>query len=296
MLTEELPLYLRTNKEGYRFLSNLYFSVFRQEEKETCVDFSRCIDIDANLFAAFGAILDRLMADLKCSIRIVSPKNENLAQKMVKTRFSGCWGENTEPGAHEEYVRYDCFNNASSVHFKEYIRGELLNKQKFPKHTELVGNEIIENIFEIYVNAITHGETNFVYICGEYKKFEDVLEMSVVNFGRTIPRNVNGFLLRRGQKQKSPCEAIEWAFERGNTTKEETGGLGLALLKEFIGMNEGDIQLVSGAGMMEYKDGQLMPTPLDFEFPGTIVKMKFNFADPKRYFMKSEKVDMDNIL
>ena len=121
--------------------------------------------------------------------------------------------------------------------------------------------------------------------------------MAIVDLGRTIATNVNTYLYRKEQlPPMSDCDAIRWAFVKGNTTKENPGGLGLSLLQEFVKLNEGSLHMVSASGFIEYSNNQFRSHPLDKQFPGTIVNIKFNFNDPKNYWMSSEKPDLNNLL
>ncbi|WP_147473867.1 hypothetical protein [Chryseobacterium nematophagum] len=49
-------------------------------------------------------------------------------------------------------------------------------------------------------------------------------------------------------------EAIVWAMKMGNTTKtgSNPGGLGLAVIFEFIEKNKGKIQVISADGFYEF--------------------------------------------
>ena len=183
------------------------------------------------------------------------------------------------------------------VKFKKYIDSELIHKQKFPAHTDLVGDKMVESICEIYANAIMHGKSDYVYACGEYQEDDKILNMTIVDCGETVAKNVNSFFEGKGKPQVSSAEAIEWAFVSGNTTKTDTGGLGLAILKEFIDQNQGSLQMISDTGMLELNNGMVKQESLNNSFPGTIVNMKFNFADSKKYFMAYEKnTDFNDLL
>ena len=115
--------------------------------------------------------------------------------------------------------------------------------------------------------------------------------MTIVDCGVTVPQNVNNYLKSNSGLPLSDCDAIKWAFKKGNTTKDIPGGLGLAILKDFIKMNNGSIQMISGNGMIEIHGDEVEHFLLKTEFPGTIVNMKFNFDDDKNYFMTSERKD-----
>ena len=284
MITREIPILLQTNQEGYNFISELYHTMSEQDDKNLLIDFSKCKFADGNLASALGAILDKLLAK-GFTIKLLTPPVKQVRKVFSRNHFFRAWEVKTLTEERENYIDYRKFPSNDSASFKVYIDEGLIHKQKFPKHTELAAQHIIESIYEIYANAAMHGQTSHVYSCGEYKEDSHTLEMTIVDCGITIPINVSNFL----QDSISDCDAIKWAFKEGNTTKNNTGGLGLAILKDFIKMNKGAIQVVSGRGMIEIQGDNVEQFLLNKGFPGTIVNMKFNFDDNKNYFMKSER-------
>ena len=93
-----------------------------------------------------------------------------------------------------------------------------------------------------------------------------------------------------------PGEAIDWATSSNNTTKRGTvpGGLGLKLLREFIDLNGGSIQIVSDAGYWLRQDGKTRTVRLDSAFDGTVVSLEIDTADTRSYELTSES-DMGDI-
>ena len=295
-----VPDTLQSDVEGYTFLASILPIVNQNLSKEDdlIVDFSRCSTLNGNLSAALGALLDKSLPLVK-NVFITRPMNKTVNRTLARNHFFRAWQVETQIEEKENYVEYGKFrSDISAFQFKRYIQEGLINKQKFPQHTNLAGERIVESIFEIYVNAATHGDTDFVYSCGEYISDKHILEMTIVDCGRTIPGNVNDYLARKKLNGIGDCEAIEWAFISGNTTKSQTGGLGLAIIKEFIELNQGSIQVVSGFGFIEYREGSVERASLQIPFPGTIVNMKFNFDDNKKYYMKSEiqQIDKNDLL
>ena len=151
---------------------------------------------------------------------------------------------------------------------------------------------------EIFVNAVSHGGSSHVYSCGEYDetKTPPSLNMTIVDRGHTIPYRVNEFLIRRNRHPMTPCQAIHWALKDGNTTKDIPGGLGLSTLLDFLRINRGAMQIVSGVGMVEFRNDQLIDYLLSKSFDGTIVNMEFNFDDNNNYRLADEQVDFTNLL
>ena len=108
-----------------------------------------------------------------------------------------------------------------------------------------------------------------------------------------MKQNVSAF---KNQDVNS-ADAIEWAMLKGNTTKtgDTSGGLGLAVIFEFIKLNRGKIQVISSDGFYEYKNGNITKHKLGSIFEGTIVNLKFNLNDPNHYSLSNEDNLFENI-
>jgi len=66
------------------------------------------------------------------------------------------------------------------------------------------------------------------------------------------------------------------------------------VLKEFIAMNKGKMQIVSGDGFYQFNaDGELVHL-FNADFPGTIVNLQFRTDDINNYRLKSE-IDINEI-
>lgn len=292
----KIPHKLKADLEGFGFLASFFPEVNKEvtKEKDLFVDFSDCTYIDGNLAAVLGALLDKSVPISK-TVMIGIPRNKTVKKVLARNHFLRAWSVGTNVEERENYVEYARFkSDVSAIEFKSYIQDGLIKKQKFPKHTDLAGEKIVESIYEIYANAVTHGGTDYVYSCGEYMEETHRLDMTIIDCGQTIPGNVNDFLAKKNQPTIGDCEAIEWAFVSGNTTKNQAGGLGLAIIKDFIALNKGSIQVVSGRGFIEYRGDQVERFLLNTPFGGTIVNMKFNFDDNNKYYMTSECQPFDN--
>ncbi len=289
-----IPKHVSTDSTGYECLSALYYEALNQEDKEIKYNFDKCKIFDANLSAVLGALFDALTSAGK-KVYLTTPKNETVKHTLARNNFFRSFQPEQPIDETDDYVNYMKFSASDSELFKEYIEKELFKKTKFPKHTEKAGKQIKTSIYEIFVNATTHGKCDFVYGCGEYKpdKRPPVLDMTIVDCGQTIYKEVNNFF---GKEEHSPCSAIKWAMQEGNTTKKDTGGLGLSELHTFISLNKGALQIVSDCGMVEFRNGVWSEKPLSVPFPGTIVNMKFNFNDNKIYYIATENIDINNLL
>lgn len=94
------------------------------------------------------------------------------------------------------------------------------------------------------------------------------------------------------------CSAIKWAMIDGNTTKKGvSGGLGLALLKEFISQNNGKIQIISGDAFYEFSHQKEVIQKLDYYFDGAVISMTFKTDDMRTYTFANEleRIDINEL-
>lgn len=288
--------YVAADKTGYEFLSELYDSMCKTQSEDIYVDFTRCKEFDANLSAVMGAFLDKLTEDGH-NIFLKSPKSPGVKRALSRNKFFRAFDIETKYEDRENYIEYRRFGVSDTQAFKEYIDVELIRKERFPSCSDKAKLKIIESIYEIFANAVSHSGCNQVYCCGEVhtRKGRTMLDITFVNLGRSVVENVNNYLKSKGKAPMNSCKTLEWAFIEGNTTKQVPGGLGLAILKQFISMNEGTIQMISGDAMLEINGNVSTDTNLDKWFPGTIVTVEFNCDDDKTYMMTDEVPDKDNL-
>ena len=277
-------------------LHSVYNEIMTSEHNDVEVNFVPCTYFEANLGSVLGSLLDKALLQGK-TIWVKPPTKPGVRRSLSRIGFLSAFDVLTSTQDRETFIPYTRFPLSESQRFKKYIEDYLIQKQQFPHHTKRAGNYILESIFEVFANALTHGNCSHVYCCGEYhpNKNPAVLDMTIVDCGQTIVGNVNKFIAKRGEEGKSPVEAIEWAFAEGHTTKDVPGGIGLWQLQEFIKLNSGSLQIVSDKGMVEFQKGTRHSIEMKQAFPGTIVNMAFNFNDDKIYRMSNE-ININDLL
>ena len=294
----EFPISQRVSadKEGYDFLSALYRDITNADCSEIVVDFKLCKGFEANLSAVLGAIFNK-QKDNGRAVFLRKPESPGVRRALSRNKFFKAFDLNTNNEDRENYIEYRRFSADDTQSFKEYIDSELVQKKRFPNCTERAKEKIKESICEIFANAIDHSGCRDFYCCGEVhpREGKNMLDMTFVNLGTSIVENVNNYLKSKQASVMTSCETLEWAFVEGNTTKQIPGGLGLAILKQFIKMNEGTIQMISGDAMIEIYGDTATDTKLDLWFPGTIVTVEFNGDDNKTYLMTDELSDKNNL-
>jgi hypothetical protein len=86
------------------------------------------------------------------------------------------------------------------------------------------------------------------------------------------------------------AECIDWAVQKGNSTRprNEPSGLGLHLLRQFLSLNQGVFQIVSGNGYYgQHANNQPTICTLKSSIKGTLVNIRVVF-DNDLYQLKGE--------
>lgn len=245
----------------------------------------------ANMSAALGAVLDKFTANLNdIHFDYLSPQIETI---LLKNDFLTYFGKQRAVDVNNTTIKFQKLKPTDGKYFKNYVIEELIEGHiaDLPQMSKGVKEKIVEAIYEIFVNAQIHSETKFIYTCGQFFPNKSKIEFTIVDTGIGFREKIN----RRFGSNLRATQAIKWAVEEKKTTKEGiSGGLGLAVLREFVNVNKGKMQIVSNEGFYQFdSDGETLKE-FEGEFPGTIVNLQFRTDDNNNYSLKSE-IDINDI-
>lgn len=286
-MTEKIlsvPASLKSDFEGYDFLTSLC-KVKSVIEKTITFDFDRTDWLDAHCCSPLAAIIFQLLDKGKI-IRFINIR-PHIKDILKRNNFSHHFmGTNFYTLDQSSIISCSKFYLKDTSNFQLHVDKDLLSKPGFPKISLELRKKINKSILEIFNNAHIHGHCDCVYTCGQYYPHSESLHFTISDMGQTIRKNVNGFLTAK----KTGAQSIEWAVEEGNTTKTGMipGGLGISLIRDFLKLNEGGIEIVSSNGYWHEEKGQAYSETLKSNFLGTIVNLKFNLADKNIYILASE--------
>ena len=278
---------IRHNLEGFAALALLHAQTEQCGLEDVKIDMAKTAWFDADMCAAFGAILYRLGDNLN-AVNLINlhPSVESI---LSKNGFLSHYGRTKIPDQWGTTVFYERFDVEADRYFSNYIEREFIRRSEMPEMSPGLLKKFRESVFEIFSNAVLHSRSELgIFSCGQFFPRKDKIDFTVADLGVGIRKNVCDHI----QKDLSPVDAIIWAAEEPNTTKRGVpGGLGLTLLSEFIDLNGGRIQIVSDAGYWQRKDKRTCTSPLDHPFPGTVVSVEINTADRSSYRLTSEPED-----
>lgn len=274
---------IHNDLEGYNQLVKLY-----EEHKDDIfekIDIELQVWFDANLSALLGGILDKIKNDGLNDINFIYIKND-IQTILQKNGFLSFYGYPKVYDTNHTTIEYKKLKPSDTRYFNQYLEDELLNRTEFPNMSEAVHDKISESIQEMFINATIHSETEFIYTCGQFFPRDHKLNFTIVDTGIGFARRIK----KDFDMEITSSDAIKWAMVEGHTTKQNvSGGLGLALLKEFITLNKGKIQIISGDAFYELHDNSEKIQKLDRYYDGSVISMTFKTDDSKTYRFVSEE-------
>ena len=139
-------------------------------------------------------------------------------------------------------------------------------------------------IGEIVSNSYNHSAQERVFLMYDvlYEENSFTLCVNIIDYGKTIIENVHDYFLRkRVSKNIDPKEALSWAIQKGNTTREGSEGYGLPTLIEYLQKVNGELCIFSGNAYYMLKSDGFQITDMSRGYlSGTNVTFKiklFNF-------------------
>jgi anti-sigma regulatory factor (Ser/Thr protein kinase) len=243
----------------------------------------------ANMCSALGGLFDKLSANFNdIKIEHIDPAIETILQK---NEFLSYFGHQRIEDNFRTTIKFLKLKTTDGKFFNEYVVNDLLSRNEFPHISHMVKEKMAESIYEMFVNAQIHSETEYIYTCGQFYPRDNKIEFTITDTGIGFKNKIN----RRFGSNLDSATAIRWATQDKHTTKEGiSGGIGLALLKEFILKNKGKMQIISDDGFYQLDHTGEQSSLFVGSFPGTIVNLQFKTDDTSSYHLISE-VDLNDI-
>lgn len=277
---------IQSTQQGFASLAALAANLNSYLFDTVEVDLSACTWFDANMSAPLGVVFAHAVDNLN-TIKLRGLR-QGVETILSKNRFLAGFGFPECEDTHGTTIPYRRFTASDDRYFAAYLNRYLRGKD-LPIMSDALSERFKNSILEVFVNAAMHSESKLgVFACGQYFPQRHHLDFCVADAGIGFRRKIYKEL---GSKLKMNSDkAIEWALQEGNTTRKGKvpGGLGLKLIKEFIALNKGRIQIVSDRGYWEFSPRGETLTRIGTPFPGTVINIEINTADTSSYRLRSE--------
>lgn len=276
---------IRSDKLGFNQIAKLAKDTSELFLNDVELDFSSCSFFEANMAAPFYVLIRSLFEAINNVVLInLSIKTKNILRK---NHFLKLFGEDSLVDTKQTTIPFRIFKLNSEQHFNDYL-GNYMRGRGIPTMSSALTKKFLQSLLEIFTNASIHSDSQWgIFACGQFFPTKKRMDFTIVDAGIGFVGNVRRFTQRHDM---SSSEAISWALDEGRSTKEQgyPGGLGLKLIKDFICLNKGKLQIVSRFGYCEIANGKLDVSEMKYDFPGTCVNIEINTEDTSSYCLKSE--------
>jgi hypothetical protein len=252
-------------------------------------DFSHCRFIRPNAVAFIGGLV-KVIEDRNGTARILwDSMKPNVRSNLIENGFRSTFGgQSPGPPGHSVPYRHDLVLKRDDL--VDYLKSKWLGRN-WVWVSDRLQDAIVGKLWEIYANAFDHGRSHVgIFSCGQHFPKRKELHLTVLDFGIGIPENVRSHL-RKNDIAASQC--MHWASLEGNTTKPKDmapGGVGLALLRDFVKINDGRLEIYSHDGYLRFEKDRELFQSLQHYFKGTLVHIALK-CDESLYLLASEKVE-----
>ncbi len=281
---------IQHNEDGFEALVRLFSKTEECLFDDIEIDMGGAGWFDADMCAPFGALLYKLSDRINTvELTKIPPA---VTQILSKNGFLSNYGREKLPDTFGTTIPYMRFDAKDDRYFAGYIEDEFVRRSEMPRMSRGLTKKFRESVFEIFSNAVIHSQTKLgIFSCGQYFPKRNRLDFAVADLGIGIRQNV----LDNTDLDLKAHEAIAWATDGQNTTKrgQIPGGLGLKLLREFISLNGGRIQIVSDSGYWALERDKVTMREIKYKFPGTVVSIEIDTADKRSYKLSSEISEKD---
>lgn len=254
------------------------------------LDLSSCSFFEANMSAPLYAVIAQLRDDLNDVSIVNVPSGVNTILR--KNKFLTVFNLPELMDTNQTTLPFKIFKLNAGDQFNDYL-GAYMNGRGIPAMSEALTKRFRQSLFEIFLNSTIHSESKSgVFVCGQFFPLKHQLDFTIADAGVGIRENVRRYT---GNEKLNSCKAIEWAMTEGNTTKtgNQPGGLGLKLIKDFVQLNKGKLQIVSRYGYYEFSANGESIQKMNHDFPGTCINIEINTEDTSSYCLKSELTSED---
>lgn len=276
---------IRNTSTGFDAVASIFMQTKELHLDHLELDFSECSFFEANMAAPLYAVLARAYDRLNA----VSLKNMSSGVERIlrKNHFLSRFGFSEKHDVYQTTLPFKIFKLGAAEQFADYLESYMQGRG-IPEMSPGLTKKFRQSLFEIFQNAALHSRSEYgIFACGQFFPAKNRVDFTIADAGIGIRQNVRRYLKNN---RISSCQAIEWALQEGHTTKtgNQPGGLGLKLIKEFIRLNQGRVQIVSRHGFYEYSHDDEYIDKMDHDFPGTCANIEINTDDPCIYSLSSE--------
>lgn len=163
----------------------------------------------------------------------------------------------------------------------QYIETAILRSKNMPAMSPALAKRTGDSIFEVVGNTFRHADSvPGCLVVGQFYPEQRRVSLCLLDTGVGIVHRVQ----ESGVGPATPAAAIRWSLEKGTSTRlDGPGGLGLYLLRDFIGATLGILQIYANHGSYIESRGGAADIQMSEPLPGTLIVLTLGVHDGVRY-------------
>lgn len=291
---ENRTIFLRTindDRQSYRYLFSLW-DEYHQFSGSLTISFKECTFLRQNAVAFLGGLIATIRNNGGYVTLDLESMESNVRANLAQNGFlETCGYRDASWRGNSVSFRQDMLSLPPAI--IRYLKEDWLRRHWLLVTTRLQ-DAVAGAVWEIYANAFEHSHSSVgVFSCGQHYPQKQELALAIVDFGVSIPHNVRNYARKHGRDPDAitSSTALKWAFTSGQSTKEDgdARGVGLDILKQFIQVNKGNLELYSGDGYVRITSDREEYQDVDTTFIGTFLNISLK-CDENIYHFSDETV------
>ena len=176
---------IRNDFQSYQQLINLYTS--NNEKLFEIIDINLSGWFSANSSSILGAILTKFQNELN-TVHIFAGGSENILER---NGFLSHFGHPKKIDYNNTTIPYQVLSTEDDRYFNNYVFKEFISRPDLPNMTEALKRRLAESIYEIFINAKMHSQTEKIFICGQFFPAKKKIVFTITDIGIGIKNVVN---------------------------------------------------------------------------------------------------------
>ena len=245
-------------------------------------DFSETLFINGEMTVLLGMLLTEVKKSGKkyklCNI------TDSVSKALTRNNFLPYFlGGTSLTDSYNNTIKFYCGDARDDSSLNEYLYKQVFQNDHWADVTQSQQEKekISSTIHELAINVYEHSTVNEVLCCGQYYPKMHRLSFAIGDNGISIPTSTSS-----KYDCSSDSELINWATQRGNSTKNEpASGLGLYSVKDKL-TSSGGLTIISRNGywskFSNQEKGKVTMFDLDHSpLNGTFVHFSLDMTDQR---------------
>lgn len=236
----KFPAKITNNVRGINFFNGIFDLLNNQKCKKIVFDLANTTYFETNLFAVFENIIEKCISNaIEIKVRLDKEVEKALDTEVREEIFT-------------YYFKDKAFafrTRKVGTGYESEVEKLLLDDLKSLNLFEFSKVKIL--LSELIANLKMHTQDGYVFFSGYHNYKKNTLVFTIANYGITISDRIKQV---RHMEFLDDYSAILWALKKNNSTRleDESGGLGLYLLRKYVNELNGEFVIISGNSYLEF--------------------------------------------